>query len=462
MNQAPTISGAPSTTVIQNAAYSFTPTANDPDGDTLTFSVSNLPTWGTFDTTTGELSGIPDGTDVGTTSAISISVSDGVASDSLAPFDLTVARFSYSLDVPNVGTVKYTLLAENAGRVSWYRGTTAQHNRIAYDGKSQVFGIDSRVHVYTMNADGSDKTCVTCNMPEFETLYQEILAQRQAAGDDRLGFWIGQPEWHPDGVHVIVQVENLNSPHLVSNFMSFGVDNDLWIVDVETRTASRIWTTDVPRHAALHPRFSEDGSKLIFAQRVLPNLINVWDGWGIIAADFDISNLAPDMISNATLIAPDARGFYETTGFVNGSNLDFSYSFTPFENNTVLPYVAEGRRSDVTGSTSQLVVDFADAWDEKPRFSPSTNGIVVMSSAFDTTWKPADGPATLQTDLYLGGPGGPFQRLTFFNDLDRYATRVLVTDHEWNQAGDQLVVQAIENAGGSNADAWLVELPQTY
>jgi hypothetical protein len=370
--------------------------------------------------------------------------------------------FSYRLDVPNIGTVKYTVLAENGGRVSWYRGTDAAHNKIAYDAKTQKWDADSRTDIYVMNADGSNKECITCNMAEFETLYQAILAQRQAVGDTRLGFWIGQPEWHPDGRHVIIQVENLNSLHLVQNFVSFGVDNDLWILDVETKTASRIWTTALVRNAALHPRFSDDGSKLIFAQRVLTNLINVWDGWGIIVADFDINQAPANMISNANLIAPSGRGLYETTGFIGGSSTDFSYSFTPYENGTVLPYVAEGRITDVNGSFSQMVVDFANAWDEKPRYSPSTLAIVSMSSAFDPVWMPADGAATLQTDLYLGPPGGVFDRLTFFNDLDRYTTRVLVTDQEWNATGDKLVVQAQPNAAGLDAEIWLVQLPRAY
>ncbi len=370
--------------------------------------------------------------------------------------------FSYSLDVPNIGTVKYTVLAENGGRVSWYHGTNAAHNKIAYDAKTQKWDTDSRTDIYVMNADGSDKECITCNMVEFETLYQAILAKRQVAGDPRLGFWVGQPEWHPDGRHVIIQVENLYSLHLVQNFVSFGVDNDLWILDVEAKTASRIWTTSVPRNAALHPRFSDDGTKLIFAQRILGNLINVWDGWGIIVADFDITQAPANMISNANLIAPSGRGLYETTGFIGDSNTEFSYSFTPYENGTVPPYVAEGRITDVNGSFSQVVVDFANAWDEKPRYSPSTLAVVSMSSAFDTVWMPTDGAATLQTDLYLGTPGGVFDRLTFFNDLDRYSTRVLVTDQEWNAAGDKLVVQAQPNAAGLDAEIWLVQLPRAY
>lgn len=90
-NQPPTISGSPPSSAVQGSVYSFTPTANDPDGDTLTFSITNMPTWATFSTSTGQLQGTPGVGDVGmTTSGIVITVSDGTASASLAPFDVTV------------------------------------------------------------------------------------------------------------------------------------------------------------------------------------------------------------------------------------------------------------------------------------------------------------------------------------------------------------------------------------
>lgn len=369
---------------------------------------------------------------------------------------------SYSLDVPNIGIVSYTILEENGGRVSWYRGIEAAHKKIVFDGKTQTWNTDSRTDIYVMNEDGSNKECITCDMLEFEELYQQILSQRQTAGDHRLGFWIGQPEWHPDGVHLIIQVENLNSLHVRQNYVSFGVDNDLWILNVETKSASRIWRTNLPRNAALHPRISDDGSKLIFSQRYLANLRNSWDGWGIVVADLDIDQPPENMITNPNRITPDGRGFYETASFLGNSNFEFSYSFTPFENGTVLPYVAEGRVTDVYGSYSQLVVDFKQCWDEKPRYSPTTLFAAVMSNAFDTSWVSTEGAATLETELYLGKPGSIFNRLTFFNNLDRYPDGALVTDHEWNQTGDKLIVQSTPNSPGMNTDIWLIELPQAY
>jgi len=91
-NQAPTISGTPASTATVGQAYSFTPTAADPDGQALTFSIANRPTWATFNTATGRLTGKPTAADVGTYSGIVITVSDGAANVSLPGFTVTVQQ----------------------------------------------------------------------------------------------------------------------------------------------------------------------------------------------------------------------------------------------------------------------------------------------------------------------------------------------------------------------------------
>ncbi|MEM6819149.1 MAG: putative Ig domain-containing protein [Pseudomonadota bacterium] len=89
-NNAPVISGSPADTTNAGRLYTFTPTASDADGDTLTFSIQNQPPWATFDDATGQLSGTPFAASVGTTEDVLISVSDGEATASLAPFSLMV------------------------------------------------------------------------------------------------------------------------------------------------------------------------------------------------------------------------------------------------------------------------------------------------------------------------------------------------------------------------------------
>lgn len=89
-NRAPTIAGTPPAAVTAGQAYSFRPTASDPDGQALTFSISGKPSWAVFDVATGELRGTPGAAAVGQTGDIVIRVTDGAASDSLPAFRITV------------------------------------------------------------------------------------------------------------------------------------------------------------------------------------------------------------------------------------------------------------------------------------------------------------------------------------------------------------------------------------
>ncbi len=138
-NTPPTISGNPSTSVQVGTSYSFTPTARDADGDTLTFSITGRPGWATFSTTTGRLSGTPTAT--GTFGPIAISVSDGTASASLPSFSITVSAEAPGASVGGIwlgsmdfadGTVLPILgLIAETGEFHWLDDSQQQ----------QIFGV---------------------------------------------------------------------------------------------------------------------------------------------------------------------------------------------------------------------------------------------------------------------------------------------------------------------------------
>ena len=101
----PTISGDADSLVLVGDRYSFVPAANDPDGDALSFTVQNLPSWASFDSATGALDGRPDAGNVGIFDNIVITVSDGTSTTSLLAFSIEVAQLavgamSLSWEVP--------------------------------------------------------------------------------------------------------------------------------------------------------------------------------------------------------------------------------------------------------------------------------------------------------------------------------------------------------------------------
>lgn len=89
-SQAPIITGTPKRTTNVYSAYQFLPNASDINEDTLTFSISNKPSWAEFNTTTGLLQGVPPAGSEGNYTDINISVSDGSETVSLTPFYIEV------------------------------------------------------------------------------------------------------------------------------------------------------------------------------------------------------------------------------------------------------------------------------------------------------------------------------------------------------------------------------------
>ncbi len=94
--RAPVISGSPSTTARAGVAYRFRPTATDPNGYPLVYTVAGKPAWATFDPRTGTLSGVPTGADAGKSSRVTVTASDGFSTASLPPFTLAVTGLASS------------------------------------------------------------------------------------------------------------------------------------------------------------------------------------------------------------------------------------------------------------------------------------------------------------------------------------------------------------------------------
>ena len=150
-NGAPVISGTPPTSVMQGTAYSFQPTASDPDGNPLTFSITNAPSWATFNATTGRLQGTPTASNVGTFSNIVIRVSDGSTTTSLAAFNITVLA-----------------VASGSATLSWTPPTTNTNG-------SPLTNL-AGYRVYWGPAAGSYPNSVTLNNPGLTSYVVENLA----------------------------------------------------------------------------------------------------------------------------------------------------------------------------------------------------------------------------------------------------------------------------------------------
>ena len=110
INDYPIISGdTPSASILEDNLYTYIPTGSDEESS-IVFSILNKPSWATFDETTGELSGYPDGVDVQLWEDIVISVNDGDLTSSLPTFSILVYEFN---DVPIINSDTYIMAYED-------------------------------------------------------------------------------------------------------------------------------------------------------------------------------------------------------------------------------------------------------------------------------------------------------------------------------------------------------------
>lgn len=89
----PAIAGHPAVQASVGRLYSFTPIVDGGRPTTaIGFSIANKPAWANFSISTGQLTGTPVSSDVGTYPNITITASNGAVKASLPPFTITVGQ----------------------------------------------------------------------------------------------------------------------------------------------------------------------------------------------------------------------------------------------------------------------------------------------------------------------------------------------------------------------------------
>jgi hypothetical protein len=167
-NDAPTFTSLPDTTATQDELYTYTATANDIDGDDLSFRAPTLPLWLTFDTTTRVLSGTPTNAEVGDHN-VTLRVSDGLLSDDQS-FVIEVANVN---DAPSFTSAPLTTATQDA---SYSYTVTAEDP----DGDSIIYSA----HILPTWLTFNDTTHILSGTPGNEDVGEDTVALRITDGTD--------------------------------------------------------------------------------------------------------------------------------------------------------------------------------------------------------------------------------------------------------------------------------------
>lgn len=280
--------------------------------------------------------------------------------------------------------------------------------------------------VFVMQADGSARTCVTCGVSGPPELVHKHK---------------GKPTFYPpDSRYLLISVENEHGDHGPTTAPGIGDDHDLWLVNLEHRTFWRL--TALPAGAAIqYPRFSDDGSRLLWSERYQKDQGAVWEKgcewgfWKLKLAGFSLSNEGPSL-TGALELAPAGRGYYEPHGFDRGSNQRLI--MTAMIRTAKSALYGEIYTYDLASHELVLLAGSEGTHYEMALYSPSGARVSFMAGPFIGF---SGGP--YKADLYLMDRDGHNRvRLTYFNDPGHpeYAgAAVQMQKVSWNPGGSRMV-----------------------
>jgi hypothetical protein len=244
------------------------------------------------------------------------------------------------------------------------------------------------MEIFRVHMDGTREQCLTCGL--------------------RLPAVIGQPLAHPAGRQLLFQGLTHSAPLKARSpyyHPSWGFNNDFYVLDLETRATSLVLDCSELLgegfgNACLHPQFSPDGKKLLFASRERHGIVNPWQWWTPMIADFDARTRR---VSRTKAIFPRRReAFYETHQILDDGS--FIYSFGPGA------YPQGTYRYTPGKGPKPIYASMVGDWVEHAHVFP--DGRVVLNTSRGL-WNPRDGVKALRMELHELRDGRPIARTDF-------------------------------------------------
>ena len=359
---------------------------------------------------------------------------------------LAVSCITTENDTPTVlthtrdDTAGITIITENGGHLAWSK----KNNKIAFD----RLGKDKYFDLWIMSPDGSGKKSITVNHPKLPNKH------------------IGQPAWHPSGKLIVIQAQKGHVPRYADTKCTPGAGalNDLWLITPDGKQTWRIHSVrdEVSKNAAgvLHPHFSNDGSKLFWAERIRDNG-KPFGEWILRIAEFTYSPATGPRLGHIRDYNPGG-----------GSSFFESHNFSPddqyvlFTGNQDGPLEIYEMNVD-SGAVKRLTYHSAYTWDEHAHYSPDGKKIIWMSSkGLRFTVKPFD----LETEFWIMNRDGSGKRqLTWFHTPGHphhlNQSFAVAADFDWSPDGSRIAALVLTNRPetrnrGSGLNV-LIDLPES-
>lgn len=333
------------------------------------------------------------------------------------------------------------VFADNGGRCDWNKNT----EQIVYDAE-----VNDHWDVFVCNSDQSGLMNLTLDM-----IGQTIDGQYVESWQYK-----GQPAFDETGQYILFQVQNEHASQdpQSEEHLSLGVNNDLWFMTADGSVKQKL-TDNTAGYSVLHPKFSHDGSKIMWAEKYSENDdASIFGAWRIQIANVSISNDSITMLGVNTY-QPCGERWYETHAFSEDDNvIYFSCNHqTDFKASDLFSYNLNTLElTNITASPSE--------WEEMYNVNPANpNEYSFISSRF-FDWNNSLGWGTLRTELYIHRDGEDHQ-ITYYNQLRKKNSKKLtkshyfIGDHCWSPDGKSiLAILASAKIGSTTTDLLKINL----
>ncbi len=331
------------------------------------------------------------------------------------------------------------LFAAATGRASW----SPKGDRIAFDRREP----NGYSQLYVADADLSSEKCLTCLMYELKKLH------------------VGNPSWHPSGEYLAVQVHKPvkpgGDPLRFMEVPGGNLGSDLYLIRSDAKAFWNLTQLGERGGRVLSPRFSHEGDKLVWAERVASG-DGVFGRWALRVAELKIKRGVPRLGKIETFKPGAQRLFYDSHGFTTDDlGLVLSGNLEPDQPES-------GMDIYLLDTGSGTVKRLTETGDQLDRFAlPAPNGNwIAWSSSRDigsgsVSLERRQVTAVRPSDVWLmNAEGLSVQRLTRFNDVHSpvYAGPTAVVPTSWNRAGDRLLALALPVGSNEPGDLYLIEL----
>jgi len=264
----------------------------------------------------------------------------------------------------------------------------------SHDGQWVIYDCkhtDGYYNIHVCRPDGTGDRCLT-TLPNG-------LPHRHA----------GSPTWSPDQKYIAFAAEKrTHQGGSIEAIPGFGGRSDIWVM---LSDGSKAWqltnTTDNKDDGVIIPKFSHDGTKLVWSERVKrPTLLSPrewFGGWVVKLADFTETTEGPRLTNTRTL-APGGPGFYETYGFTpDDKGVIFCADF-----NRATSFNSQIFTMDTEGGNVRCLTT-GNAYNEHASYSPDGLHIVWMTNQ--------DNPSNGTDWWIMDADGSNKRRLTHFNTV---------------------------------------------